>query len=113
MIQIVRLCGTIALITGILSWFAYRTPLLVHLVSGGLLVSALCILAIQTPLTKRTALAFGAVIFIPLLGLLELRPVLGQLQWTLQWIHPAAGVGGMGLAEVLAKHIRLNQQKEL
>ncbi len=109
MVQVVRLCGLVALGTGALSWFAYNSPLLVHVVFGGLLVSALCILAFQSRSSagKQTVLAVAVAIVIPLLGLLELKPFLGEFRWALQWLHPAAGIGGMGLAEVLAKRIRL------
>jgi len=108
MVQLVRICGLVAFGTGVLSWFAYSSPLLVHIVFGGLLVSALCILAFQSRSSagKQTALALSIAVVVPLLGLLELKPFLGQFQWVLQWLHPAAGLGGMGLAEVLAKRIR-------
>jgi hypothetical protein len=109
MVQLVRLCGLVALGTGVLSWFVYSSPLLLHIFIGGLLVSALCVLAVQSrvSVTRQTALAVAVAVVIPLLGLLELKPSLGEFQWTLQWLHPAAGIGGMGLAEVLAKRIRL------
>jgi len=112
MVWIARLCGVAALGTGALSWFAYNAPLLVHVVLGGLLVSTLFILALQSPasVTQRTALALAAAVVVPVLGLLELRPLLGQFQWTLQWLHPAVGIGGIAMAEMLTKQIRSYRQ---
>lgn len=109
MVQLVRLCGLVALGTGALSWFAFNSPLLVHVVFGGLMVSVLSVLALhsRTGVSQRTALAVTVAVVVPLLGLLELKPILGEFHWTLQWLHPASGIGGMGLAEVLAKRIRL------
>ena len=108
MAWVARLCGLAALGTGALSWFAYNAPLLAHVVLGGLLVSTLFILALQSPasVTQRTALAVAAAVVVPVLGLLELKPLLGQFQWTLQWLHPAVGIGCIGMAEMLAKQIR-------
>lgn len=112
MVWVARLCGLAALGTGALSWFAYNAPLLVHVVLGGLLVSALFILALRSPtsITQRTALAVAVAVVVPLLGLLELKPLLGQFQWSLQWLHPAVGIGGIAMAEMFAKQIRSYRQ---
>lgn len=103
----VRLCGLIAVSTGIFSWFA-GSVLLLHIAPGSLLAISLFTLAIQGHSVMRGLSALGIVIAVltPLLGLLELRPCLGNMQWTLMWFHPIVGVGGIAVAELLTKRIK-------
>jgi hypothetical protein len=112
MVPAARLCGLIALGSGTLSWAGYTVPLYIHIAAGGLLVIAVWVLAFQARLLA-TGLALFAVVAgagIPVVGLLQLRFQLGDFQWMLQWLHFAAGLGGIGLAEILAKRIRLSVQ---
>ncbi len=112
MVLVARLCGLIALGSGALSWTGHTVPLYIHIAFGSLLVIAIWGLAFQArSLASRVALFAGAVAaFIPVAGLLQLRYQLGEFQWVLQWLHLAVGLGGIALAEILAKRIRLSMQ---
>jgi hypothetical protein len=112
MVLVARLCGLIALGSGALSWAGYTVPIYIHIVAGGLLVIALWSLALHARLLATgLALFAGAVgAGIPVVGLLQWRFQLGEFQWVLRWFHLAAGLGGIGLAEILAKRVRLLMQ---
>jgi hypothetical protein len=112
MVLVARLCGLIAVGSGALSWAGYPVPLYIHIGAGGLLVIVVWSLAFQArSLATGLALSAGAVgAFIPLVGLVQLRLQLGEFQLALQWLHLAAGLGGIAFAEILAKRIRLSMQ---
>ncbi len=112
MVLVARLCGLIALGSGTLSRAGYTVPLYIHIAAGSLLVIAVWSLAFQarSSATSLTLPAGAGGAFIPVVGLMQLRFQLGEFQWVLQGLHLIAGLGGIGLAEMLAKRVRLSTQ---
>ncbi len=107
-----RLSGLLALGSGVVGWAGYAVPLYIHIALGSLLIVAVWSLAFQARSVAAGLARFaGAVgVFIPVVGLLQLRSQLGECQWVPQGLHLAAGLGGIAFAEILAKRIRLWMQ---
>jgi hypothetical protein len=112
MVLVARLCGLIALGSGALSWIGYAVPLYLHIAFGSLLVVAVWVLAFQARSSAVSLALFAGAVgaFIPVVGLLQLRSQLGEFQWVVQWLHLGVGLSGIGLAEILAKRVRLSMQ---
>jgi hypothetical protein len=87
-------------------------PLYLHIAFGSLLVVAVWVLAFQARSSAVSLALFAGAVgaFIPVVGLLQLRSQLGEFQWVVQWLHLGVGLSGIGLAEILAKRVRLSMQ---
>ena len=105
---IVRLVFIVSLILGIMLWtgngYAY---LKLHMWLGFIVTFALLLLAIMgfvariRPVLPLVALLWA--VLLPVLGIAQLRIVLGPNHWTIQVLHLILGIGAVGLAEVLGK----------
>jgi hypothetical protein len=105
--MVVRVAGSIQIVTGLLFWTGNALVLLpVHLLSGVLLVLALWALAV---LAARAGVGAGRVALAGLwgalvvgLGVTQGRLLPGEAHWVVQVLHLLVGLGAMGLAQHLA-----------
>lgn len=103
---IVRLVGLAAIVLGLVLWtgngYAY---LKLHMWLGFivtfalLLLVAISLLARLGPMLPVLALVWA--VLLPVLGIAQLRIVLGPNHWVIQVVHLILGLGAIGLAETL------------
>lgn len=103
-----RISGSVALAVGIVYWLGAAMPLHAHMLFGGLLVLALVILAYggrkRAPGLSLLAVVWG--LAIPVVGMLQLHLPWDEFQWATRLAHVVIGVGGVGLAEIIATRAR-------
>ena len=110
-LTVVRVTGSVQLVTGLLFWTGNALALLpVHLLSGVGLVLALWALAVLAARAGvgagRAALAglWGALVVG--LGLTQSQLLPGDAHWVVQVLHLLVGLAAMGLAQNLATRTR-------
>ena len=112
---IVRLIGFAALVLGIVLWtgngYAY---LKLHMWLGFIVTFALLLLVVISLLSRvgplLPLLALIWAVFLPVLGIAQLRIVLGPNHLIIQAVHLVLGLGAIGLAETLgARSLRSRQ----
>jgi hypothetical protein len=109
--MLVRVCGTIQIVLGILFWSANASFLVpVHILVGLVLVLALWTLAL---LAARAGAPAGFVAFallwgllLPVLGLSQTRLLTGDGHWAIQALHLLVGLAAIGMAESLGRIAR-------
>jgi hypothetical protein len=111
---LIRICGPIALVLGVLFWTGNALTLLpVHMLAGIVLVFALWILAILAAISGvqrgLVALAILWGLIVPILGITQNQLVPGALQWVIQVLHLLIGIAAMGLGNGLARRITQTQ----
>jgi hypothetical protein len=109
--NIVRIAGTIQLISGIVFWTGNAEVLVIgHIVLGSILTLALFALSYQAYRAKVSPklVLVGAVwgLGLPIWGLAQEKIFPGTNNWIAQVLHLLCGVGAIGLAEMLAAQIR-------
>ena len=110
-LTVVRVTGTVQIVTGLLFWTGNALALLpLHLLSGVVLVLALWVLAV---LAARAGAGAGLAALAGLwgalvvgLGLTQSRLLPGDAHWVVQVLHLLVGLGAMGLAQRLATRTR-------
>ena len=104
--MLVRVCGTIQIVLGILFWSANASFLVpVHILVGLVLVLALWTLAVLAARVGAPA-GFVAVallwgLLLPVLGLSQTRLLTGGGHWAIQVLHLLVGLAAIGMAEAL------------
>jgi hypothetical protein len=109
--MLVRVCGLVLIVLGVLLWTGNALTLLpVHILVGVVLVLALWTLAF---IGLRSAAPAGLVVLaflwgllVPVLGLTQTRLMVGSGHWVVQVLHLLVGVTAIGLAEALGQRIR-------
>ncbi|MGD0610480.1 MAG: hypothetical protein ABSB41_03125 [Anaerolineales bacterium] len=108
--MIVRITGSLQIVLGVLLWFGLLEGLvLVHILSGAILVLGLWVLAVLgarsgvKPGQVGLALVWGLVAL--LLGLTQKMLLIGPAHWVIRVLHLLIGLGAIGLAEMLAPKI--------
>lgn len=108
--MIVRITGSLQIVLGVLLWFGLLEGLvLVHILSGAILVLGLWVLAVLgarsgvKPGQVGLALVWGLVAL--LLGLTQKMLLIGPAHWAIRVLHLLIGLGAIGLAEMLAPKI--------
>jgi len=111
---LIRICGPIALVLGVLFWIGNALTLLpVHMLAGIVLIFALWILAILTANSGvqrgLVALAILWGLIVPILGITQNQLVPGALHWVIQVLHLLIGIAAMGLGNGPARRITQTQ----
>ena len=108
--MIVRITGSLQIVLGVLLWFGLLEGLvLVHILSGAILVLGLWVLAVLgarsgvKPGQVGLALVWGLVAL--LLGLTQKMLLIGPAHWVIRVLHLLIGLGAIGLAEMLEPKI--------
>jgi hypothetical protein len=109
---LVRLVGLFQIVTGLAFWLGFLagwTPM--HQNTGMLLVLGLWVLSAVAllPSGGRSLALLGFVwgALTVWLGMNQLTLLVGPAHWAIRGLHLLVGLGAMGLAEVLAKRIRI------
>ncbi len=107
---ILRIAFLIALILGIALWTGHATAYLsLHMWLGFIITFDLLLLVILAFLSGvSVALPFLSLIWavlLPVIGIAQLKVMLGASHWVIQVIHVLLGIGSIGLGEVLAGRI--------
>ena len=112
---IVRLIGFAALVLGIMLWTGNGAAYVkLHMWLGFIVTFALLLLIVISLLSRigpmLPLLALVWAIVLPVLGIAQLRVVLGPNHWIIQVVHLVLGLGAIGLAETLgARSLRRRQ----
>ena len=101
-IQIIAgIAGLVALILGLLFWFAQTNVLGVHMIMGLIVTVGLLIFSILALLTSgmRGIGAVGLIyaLIVPVFGLTQSSILVGDLHWIVRVAHLLVGLGAMGL----------------
>lgn len=108
---VIRVCGVISLILGLLFWTGDALALIsVHMLLGVLLVLALWLLAATaSQLGTPPGLSIGAGVLgllVAVVGFGQLSWLPGGAHWIIQVLHLLLGVGAVGIAEVIGGRLR-------
>jgi hypothetical protein len=109
--MLVRLCGLVLIVLGVLFWTGHALTLVpLHMLVGFILVLALWTLA---ALAARAGVNVGQValaavwgLVVPVLGLTQGSLLTGDAHWLVRVLHLLVGVAAIGQAEALAGAIR-------
>ena len=109
--MLVRLCGLVQIVLGILFWTGNVPALIpVHILVGLLLVLSLWGLAFIAARfgapVGQVVVAFAWGLVVPLLGLSQDQLVTGDAHWLIQVLHLLVGLAAIGMAEGLGRRIR-------
>ena len=107
-----RVCGTLALILGLLFWSGNGLNLIaIHMLLGLLLVLSLWIVGVGQAFSRNGswmlaigALALGALVIA--LGLRQSSLLVGSFHWVIQVIHLLLGVLAVAIGQVCAARYR-------
>lgn len=111
---VARLSGLVALILGLLFWFAQIDLVTVHMTFGLLVTLSLLILSIVM-LSIRGGRVLGVVgilyaLVVPMFGELQLDLYVSGAPWLVPTIHMLIGIGAIGLAQVMfTRYMRLRR----
>jgi hypothetical protein len=106
-VMVLRICGVLALILGILFWIGIAQGLVaVHMLLGILVTLSLWVLGVSIVVLTRgnIGLGVGAIIMgilVVLLGLTQGGLLVGPLHWLVQVLHLLFGLGAIGLGEAV------------
>jgi hypothetical protein len=108
---LVRICGILLLILGLLIWFEGMRQLIdTHMLLGLVFVISLWVLAFaSTRLGASTGFAGGVAVMgllVLLLGVTQTSILPGPYHWLIQLVHLLLGMAAMGMAESLAGGVR-------
>ena len=107
---LVRLCGLILIILGIIFWTGHALGLiLVHMVVGLLLAIALWVLAFLGARAKVSAgfvtlVAVWALIMV-VFGAVQVRLMPGSAHWVIQVLHLLIGLAALGMGDQLGMRL--------
>src|SRR5215475_7511351 len=99
---IAGISGLVALVLGLLIWFAQAYVVLpVHMILGLIVTLVLLVFSIMALLTNglRVLGAIGVVyaVIVPVFGLTQASLLVGDLHWLIRIAHLLVGLGAMGL----------------
>jgi hypothetical protein len=106
---VVRVCGFLALLFGIMIWIGNLRLTMIHMLLGFLLVLALWTLSVLAIRAKIMSVGITGIIFgliIAGFGNAQKTIMQGDSHWLIRVLHLILGLAAMGLAESLAKSIR-------
>ncbi len=112
---IAGIAGLVALVLGLLIWFAQANVVLpVHMILGLIVTLGLLIVAIMAVFTSelRVLGAIGIIYapIIPVFGLTQFNLLVGDLHWLIRIAHLLVGLGAMALiGNIAARYMRLKQ----
>jgi hypothetical protein len=112
---IVGIAGVVALVLGLLIWFAQAYVVLpVHMILGLIVTLGLLIISILALLTNGLrvlgAIGVAYALFVPVFGLTQASLLVGDLHWLIRIAHLLVGIGAMGLiGNIGARYMRLKQ----
>jgi len=109
---LLRVCGTLAVILGLLFWTGNALSLIgVHMLLGLLVVLLLWIVGVGQAFSKDGswmlaigALALGTIVII--LGIRQSTLLIGPYHWVIQMIHLLLGVLAVGVGQISAGRYR-------
>jgi hypothetical protein len=109
--MLVRVCGAIMIVLGLLFWSGNVLTLIpLHMLIGLVLVLSLWTLAILGAVVRvnpaRVALAIVWGFIVPVLGVTQDRLLPGSAHWLIQILHLLVGLAAIGQAEYLARMIK-------
>ena len=109
--MLIRLCGVLLIILGILFWTGNALSLIpVHMLIGVILVLSLWALALIAARagapTGPVAAAFIWGLIVPILGATQQSLLPGPAHWIIQVLHLLVGIAAIGMAEGLGRRIR-------
>ncbi|HXM54844.1 MAG TPA: hypothetical protein VOB72_05600 [Candidatus Dormibacteraeota bacterium] len=112
--MLVRLCGLVLIVLGILFWTGSALVLVpVHMLIGLLLVLSLWGLAFIAARSGapvgQVAVAFVWGLIVPVLGVTQDQLITSGPHWLVQVLHLLVGLVAIGMAEGLGRRIRLAQ----
>ena len=101
-IQIIAgIAGLVALVLGLLIWFAQANVIGIHMITGLIVTVGLLIFSILALLTSgmRGLGAIGLVyaLIVPVFGMTQSSMLVGDLHWIIRVAHLLVGLGAMGL----------------
>lgn len=114
---VARLSGLVALILGLLFWFAQIDLITVHMAFGLLVTLSLLALSIVM-LSIRGGRVLGVVgilyaLVVPMFGELQLDLYISGASWLIPTIHMLIGLGAVALAQVMfTRYTRLKRASE-
>lgn len=109
---LVRIIGLVLIVLGVLFWTGNAGALIeTHKLLGITLVLLLWTLAVLGAIAKvspgAVALALVWGLIVPILGITQVRLLPGSLHWIIQVVHLLVGLVAIGLADTLARQIKL------
>jgi hypothetical protein len=112
---IAGIAGLVALVLGLLMWFAQANVVLpVHMILGLIVTLGLLILAIMAVFTSelRVLGVIGIIyaLIVPVFGLTQFNLLVGDLHWLIRIAHLLVGLGAMGLIGIIAARYRRLKQ---
>ena len=114
-IQIIAgIAGLVALVLGLLYWFAGAGVIGIHMIMGLIVTIGLLIFSILALLTSgmRGLGAVGLVyaLIVPVFGVTQSSMLVGDLHWIIRIAHLLVGLGAMGLmGNIGARYMRRKQ----
>jgi quinol-cytochrome oxidoreductase complex cytochrome b subunit len=109
---VVRICGVLLLLSGLLFWTgdAPRTLVPLHMLLGVILVVALIVLAVLGAQSGAPmGLAIGAVVLalvVLALGWTQTSLMPGGTHWIIQGLHLILGMAAVGIGEAIGGRVR-------
>lgn len=112
---LVRASALLALVLGVLMWLGMGAASLrgVHMLLGFILVLALWALAVVAAGSHLYGLAIAGILWgliVAGLGNAQVRLMPGDSHWVIQVVHVLVGLAAIGLAEAIAKRVRLRRE---
>lgn len=111
---VARLSGLVALVLGLLFWFAQIDLITVHMVFGLLVALSLLVLSIVM-LSIRGGRILGVVgilyaLVVPMFGELQLDLYVSGASWLIPTVHLLIGIGAVALAQIMfTRYVRLKR----
>ena len=111
---ILRVAGTIVLVLGLLIWTLQLNILSIHITFGIIVTLTLLVISILATFARglRVLGIIGMIyaFVIPLLGLNQVRLLVGDQHWLIQVLHLLVGIGALALGETISRrYLRLKQ----
>ena len=114
-IQVIAgIAGLLALVLGLLIWFAQANVLGIHMILGLIVTVGLLIFAIMALLTSGMrvlgAISLIYALIVPVFGMTQSSLLVGDLHWVIRIAHLLVGLGAMGLmGSIGAQYLRRKQ----
>ena len=107
---VVRLCGLVALLFGILLWIENHKLMPLHMLLGFILVIGLWTLSVMALITRLYGLGIAGIVWglvVVGLGNAQMSIMPGASHWVIRVVHLIVGLAAIGLAETIAKRARV------
>jgi len=106
---VLRLCGALAVILGILFWSGNTLNLIpIHMLLGLLVVLSLWIVGIGQAFSSGGSwpLALGALLLVIVVGMTQSSLLVGPFHWVIQVVHLLLGILAVGIGQIAAARWR-------